>query len=54
MQLLCCYSLNSIILLLKIQEKNFVNNKVPNNIVVAKKRLELLYEATIRDAEAWD
>jgi hypothetical protein len=31
-----------------------MGNKVPENMVAAEERLELLSEATIRDAESWD
>jgi len=33
---------------------DFVGNKVPNNMVATEERLEVLNEATIRDAESWD
>ena len=53
-QLSRCRSLDGIILLSRAQERDFVDNKVPDNMVAAEKRLELLCEATIRDAEVWD
>jgi hypothetical protein len=40
--------------LAEIEERDFVGNKLPDNIVAAvEERLELLSEATIRDAESW-
>ena len=53
-QLSRCRSLDSIILISKARERNFVGNKVPENMVAAEERLELLSEATIREAESRD
>ena len=53
-QLSRCRSLDGIMLLSKAWERDFVGNKVPDNMVAAEKRLELLCKTTIRDAEAWD
>jgi hypothetical protein len=41
-------------LISKAQERDFVGNKVPENIVAAEERLELLSEAAIREAESRD
>jgi len=41
-------------LLSKARERDFVSNRVPDNIVAAEERLEQLSEETIRDAELWD
>jgi len=41
-------------LLSKARERDFVGNKVPDNMIAAEKRLEMLSNATIRDAESWD
>jgi len=54
MQLSQCPSLNGISLLSKARERDFIGNKVPDNMIAAEERLELLSEATIRDAESWD
>ena len=47
-------SLEGIMLLSKVQERDIVGNTVPENMVAAEKRLEELSEATIREAESWD
>ena len=31
-----------------------MGNKVPENIIATEERLEILSEATIREAESWD
>ena len=41
-------------LISKTRERDFVGNKVPENMVAVEERLELLSEATIRNAETWD
>ena len=41
-------------LLSKVRERDLVGNKVPKNMIAAEERLELLSNATIRDAESWD
>jgi hypothetical protein len=38
-------------LLSKARERDFVGNKVPDNMIAAEERLELLSNVTIRDAE---
>jgi hypothetical protein len=53
-QLSRCPSLDGILLLFKARERDVVGNTVPENMVAAEKRLELLSDATIRDAESWD
>jgi hypothetical protein len=50
-QLSRCSSLDSIMLLSKVRERDIVGNTIP---VAAEKRLEELSEATIREAESWD
>ena len=37
-------------LISKTRERDFVGNKVPENMVAAEERLDLLSDATIRDA----
>ena len=37
-----------------MRERDFVGNKVADSMVAAEERLELLSEATIREAESWD
>lgn len=49
MQLSRCRSLDGITLISKARERDFVGNKVPENMVGAEERLELLSEATIRE-----
>jgi len=41
-------------LISKAQERDLVGNKVPENMVAAEERLELLSEATIKEAESRD
>lgn len=50
-QLSRCTSLNGIMLLSKARERDFVGNRVPDNMVAAEERLEWLSEITIREAE---
>ena len=52
-QLSRCGSLDGIMLLSKARERDFVGNKVPENMMAAEERLELLSNATVRDAESW-
>ena len=52
-QLSRCGSLDGIMLLSKARERDFVGNKVPENMMAAEERLELLGNATVRDAESW-
>jgi hypothetical protein len=52
-QLSRCWSLEGIMLLSKARERNFVGNKVPDNMVAVEERLELLSKVTILDAESW-
>ncbi|PVH90596.1 hypothetical protein DM02DRAFT_547504 [Periconia macrospinosa] len=47
-------SMQGIMLLSRVRERDIVGNTVPQNMVAAEKRLEELSEATIREAEAWD
>ena len=47
-------SLDGIMLISKARKRDFVGNKVPENMVAAEERLELLSEATIREAELRD
>ncbi|KAL8376641.1 hypothetical protein RB595_007651 [Gaeumannomyces hyphopodioides] len=53
-QLSRCPSLDGIMLLSKARERDFVGNKVPDNMVAAEERLEMLSKATIKDTESWD
>ena len=53
MQLSRCRLLDGIMLLSKAQERDFVGNKVPENMIAAEEKLELLSNATIRDTESW-
>jgi hypothetical protein len=53
-QLSRCQSLDGITLISKARERDFVGNKVPENMVAAEERLEIVSEATIREAESWD
>jgi hypothetical protein len=53
-QLSRCRSLDGIMLISKARERDFEGNKVPENMVAAEERLEILSEATIREAESWD
>jgi hypothetical protein len=53
-QLSRCRSLDGIMLSSKAREKDIVGNAVPENMATAEERLELLSEATIREAETWD
>ena len=47
-----CPSLDGIMLLSKARERDVVNT-IPENMAAAEKRLEVLSEATIREAEPW-
>jgi hypothetical protein len=47
-------SLEGIMLLSKVRERDIIGNTVPENMVAAEKRLEELSEATIWEAESWD
>jgi hypothetical protein len=40
--------------LFKARERDFIGNRVPENMIAAEERLELLSDATIKDAESWD
>jgi hypothetical protein len=53
-QLSRCRSLDGIMLISSARERDFVGNKVPENMVAAEERLQTLSEATIREAESWD
>ena len=52
-QLSRCKSLDGIMLVSRIRERDFVGNTVPENMVAAEKRLELLSDATIQEIEGW-
>ena len=47
-------SLDGIMLLSKVRERDIIGITVPESMVVAEKRLEELSDATIREAESWD
>jgi hypothetical protein len=47
-------SLNGITLISKARERDFVDNKVPENMAAAEESLDLLSEATIREEESRD
>ena len=51
-QLLQCKSLDDIMLLSKAQERDFVGNKVPENMMAAEERLKLLGNTMVRDTES--
>ena len=51
-QLSRCRSLDGITLISKARERDFVGNKVPENMVAAEERLELLSKATRMEAES--
>lgn len=53
-QLSRCRSLENIMLLSKVRERDIIGNTVPENMVEAEKRLEELSDATIREAESWE
>ena len=46
-------SLKGIMLLSKVREIDFVGNRVPQNMIAAEEKLDLLSDATIKDAESW-
>jgi hypothetical protein len=52
-QLSRCRSLSGIMLVSKARGRDFIGNKVPENMMAAEERLELLSNATIREAESW-
>ena len=41
-------------LISKARERDFMDNKVLKNMIAAEERLEILSEATIREAESQD
>lgn len=53
-QLSRCRSLDGIMLVSKIRGKDFIGNRIPNNMLIAEERLDCLSEATIEEAEKWD
>jgi len=53
-QLSRCRSLDGIMLLSKVRERDMVGNNVPENMAAAEKRLDLLSDATVKEAESWD
>lgn len=50
-QLSRCRTLDGIMLLSKARERDFVGNRVPDDMVAAEERLEKLSEVTIREAD---
>jgi hypothetical protein len=52
-QLSRCSSLDGIMLLSKVRGRDFLGNKVPENMVAAEEWLEFLSEATIKQVESW-
>ena len=46
--------LKGIMLMSKVRERDFVGNRVPENMKAAEERLELMSDATIAEAEKWD
>ena len=52
-QLSRCRSLNGIMLLSKVRERDFIGNKVPEDMMAAEERLELLSNVTMAEAETW-
>lgn len=38
----------------RARERDFIGYKVPDNMIAAEERLELLGEQTMRAAESWD
>jgi hypothetical protein len=53
-QLSRCSSLQSIMLLSKVRERDIIGNTMAENMVAAEKKLEELSEATTREVEGWD
>jgi hypothetical protein len=53
-QLSRCRSLEGIMLLSKVQERDIIGNVVPEDMAAAEKRLEELSKATIRETASWD
>ncbi|RYC79720.1 hypothetical protein BFJ63_vAg17395 [Fusarium oxysporum f. sp. narcissi] len=53
-QLSRCRTLRGISLLSEVRERDFVGNRVPENMVAAEEKLERLSDKTIRDAACWD
>ncbi|KAG7001810.1 ATP-dependent DNA helicase PIF1 [Fusarium oxysporum f. sp. conglutinans] len=53
-QLSRCRTLRGITLLSEVRERDFVGNRVPENMVAAEEKLERLSDKTIRDAACWD
>jgi len=53
-QLSRCQTLDGVMLLSRVRQRDFVGNIVPQNITAAEKRLEQLGDATVADAETWD
>lgn len=51
-QLLRCRSLSGIMLVSKARGRDLIGNKVPENMMAAEERSELLSNATIREAES--
>ncbi|RKK06850.1 hypothetical protein BFJ65_g18403 [Fusarium oxysporum f. sp. cepae] len=53
-QLSRCRTIEGITLLSEVRERDFVGNRVPENMVAAEEKLEKLSDKTIRDAACWD
>ncbi|KAJ0129047.1 Uncharacterized protein HZ326_25057, partial [Fusarium oxysporum f. sp. albedinis] len=53
-QLSRCRTIEGITLLSEVRERDFVGNRVPENMVAAEEKLENLSDKTIRDAACWD
>jgi hypothetical protein len=47
-------TLQGIMLVSKVRERDIIGNTLPENMIEAEERLEELSEATVREAEAWD
>ena len=47
-------SMEGIMLLSKVRERDIIGNTMPENMIAAEKRLEDCSEATIKEAETWD
>jgi len=53
-QLSRCPSLDGMVLLSRVWDRDVVGNAVPETMMAAEKRLEQLSEVTIVEAEIWD
>lgn len=52
-QLSRCPSLDGIILVSKVRERDLVGNKIPADMAAAEARLELLSRETVEKAQSW-